>query len=375
MAEKTDRRTVLKTVAAVVGGLAVGGAAGWLSKPAVEVPGRTVTETLAAATVTETATVTPAAEKPKWRMVWAWGVNWFTGYIPSMIGANTAAKLLNMELSWEGTKPYPATPEYTDFIMSKLAGLDPKRDCIVVHYNNLIADACKEAMDRGIGVFSSNIDDYTQPLEKRMRLAVVAQSHYNAGRANAMYLIQKGLLKKGDRALISCQARGVGDLEVRFQGTYDALKELGCIIDDLAYGYDPSKVASMYEAYYYGHPDVKAIFGQDGAAAVGMQAFQTSAGLEPGELPNVVWDPTDVAIKGIRDGYITGANDQEFYFQGFYPMVQAWLWKNDLTHFMAPPDIDTIRGTIVDKANVDTYEQFVKVCNDEQAKLGWFRPA
>jgi len=373
MGEKTPRREYLKTLGALVGGLAVGGAAGWLSKPAVEVPGaavtKTVTETLAA-----TATVTPPPEKPKWRMVWAWGVSWFTGYIPSMIGANTAAKMLNMELSWEGTKPYPATPEYTDFIRSKLAGLDPDRDMIVVHYNNLIADICKKAMDRGIGVFSSNIDDYTQPLEKRMRLAVVAQSHYNAGRANAMYLIQRGLLKKGDRALISLQARGVGDLEVRFNGVYDALKELGCIIDDLAYSYEPANVAPMYEAYYRGHPDVKAIFACDGAGAVGMAAFQKSVGLKPGELPNIVWDPTDVANQGIRDGYITGANDQEFYFQGFYPMVLGWLWKNDLTHFMSPPDIDTIAGTIVDKTNVDTYAAFVKACNDEVAKLGWFKP-
>jgi len=64
-----ERRNYLKTVGALVAGLAVGGAAGWLSKPAerVEVPGATVTApgvtvTAPGATVTvpgPTVTVTP----------------------------------------------------------------------------------------------------------------------------------------------------------------------------------------------------------------------------------------------------------------------------------------------------------------------------
>jgi len=57
-----ERRKYLKTVGALVAGLAVGGAAGWLSKPAerVEVPGVTVTEriteTVPGPTVTKTVT-------------------------------------------------------------------------------------------------------------------------------------------------------------------------------------------------------------------------------------------------------------------------------------------------------------------------------
>jgi len=63
-----ERRKYLKTVGALVAGLAIGGAAGWLSKPAerVEVPGVTVTER-----VTETVTVpiTPTPTPTPWKGV------------------------------------------------------------------------------------------------------------------------------------------------------------------------------------------------------------------------------------------------------------------------------------------------------------------
>ena len=63
-----ERRDYLKTVGALVAGLAIGGAAGWLSKPAerVELPGVTVTAPGATVTktVTETPPITPTPTKP-----------------------------------------------------------------------------------------------------------------------------------------------------------------------------------------------------------------------------------------------------------------------------------------------------------------------
>ena len=61
-----ERRKYLKTVGALVVGLAVGGAAGWLSKPAerVEVPGVTVTERITETVATTvTAPITPTPPK------------------------------------------------------------------------------------------------------------------------------------------------------------------------------------------------------------------------------------------------------------------------------------------------------------------------
>jgi len=57
-----DRRGYLKTVGALVAGLAVGGAAAWLGKPAERLPGATVTERVTE-TVTETVTTTTAAKE------------------------------------------------------------------------------------------------------------------------------------------------------------------------------------------------------------------------------------------------------------------------------------------------------------------------
>jgi ABC-type glycerol-3-phosphate transport system substrate-binding protein len=60
--EEPERRTYLKTAAALVGGLAVGAAAGWLGKPPVEVPGPTTT--VPGPTVTTTITKTPEVTTP-----------------------------------------------------------------------------------------------------------------------------------------------------------------------------------------------------------------------------------------------------------------------------------------------------------------------
>ena len=62
-AESEERREYLKTVGALVAGLAIGGAVGWLSKPAERVtetvPGPTVTKTVPGPTVTVTGTAPP----------------------------------------------------------------------------------------------------------------------------------------------------------------------------------------------------------------------------------------------------------------------------------------------------------------------------
>ena len=63
--ESEERREYLKTVGALVAGLAIGGAAGWLSKPVERVTER-VTETVPGPTVTKTVTVTaPAPPVPE----------------------------------------------------------------------------------------------------------------------------------------------------------------------------------------------------------------------------------------------------------------------------------------------------------------------
>jgi len=58
-----EKREYLRTVGGLVVGLAIGGAAAWLAKPPVEVPGPTATKTVPGPTVTETVTV-PVSPSP-----------------------------------------------------------------------------------------------------------------------------------------------------------------------------------------------------------------------------------------------------------------------------------------------------------------------
>jgi gas vesicle protein len=99
MSEKSvSRRTVLRTIGGLVGGMAIGAAAGWLAKPetaertvttTVGGPGRTVTTTVtqAAATIERTVTqfvTAPLREKVKVNVIaFAQGFAW-----PELFGAD-----------------------------------------------------------------------------------------------------------------------------------------------------------------------------------------------------------------------------------------------------------------------------------------------
>jgi simple sugar transport system substrate-binding protein len=290
-----------------------------------------------------------------------------------MVAAATIAKMLNMEIAWQGVSDC-ADVKYADYITSKLPSLDPERDAVVVHYIHAMSDACRKALDRGLGVFASNCDDYTVPEYQRNRLSYVGQDEYQAGRVNALYITQQGLLKKADRVVICVPQRGIEAHERRAQGLQSVLEtETGCVVDYISgWGSEIAKIPEQLAAYYRGHPDVKAFFAVEGGLGQGFEAFMRSVNLAPGSMPNVMWDTTEPAMKSIKDGYITGTDDQQFYLQGFLPPVIIWLWKNAFTHFMAPISIN-VGATIVDKSNVDVFEKFQAACVEQVKALGWFK--
>ena len=122
-----ERRKYLKTVGALVAGLAVGGAAGWLSKPAerVEVPGVTVTERITE-TVTKTVTApitptppTPAAVTLSW---WTHSQSEADAKFTSYIVEKYREKHPNVDFKIE---TMPLTEWYTKLFSAVAAGVGP----------------------------------------------------------------------------------------------------------------------------------------------------------------------------------------------------------------------------------------------------------
>jgi len=358
--KKIKRRDYLKYTGAAIGGLVVGGALGYLAKPA-EVVEKTVTAPAIITTTTLEKTVTKEVIPPKHFEGIKIHFN-HGGHCPFGLtvkrGAEAATKDLGCSTEYFDADWVPETmvKQFKDSIAAKPDGI-----AVMGHpgYDGY-ADLFEKAYAAGIVVTIVNVD--IPELRKKYGpngCGYVGQELYASGYKVGEACFKYGL-KEGDRAAVF-SVWEMYPRNLRAMGAEDALKKGGAIVDRVThppevYG-DPLKGIPYVTGYYAAHPDVKCMVWDGGGTTAATIKFMEAIGAKPGQIINAGFDLSPPTVEAIEKGYLQVTLDQQPYLQGYLPILNLCL---TIKYKMSGLYIDT-GAALIDKETVSLVKPLVEM--------------
>ena len=286
--------------------------------------------------------VSYAAGKKEYEFVWVFHATGIDFAKPVIQGVKDAGRLLGVEARVAG----PVEVDIPEQVAALNATIDAGVDGIIVSILDpkALDEAIQRAMDKGIPVIAGNVDDNTP----NARMAFVGANLYQEGQRAGELLIERASLRKGDKVgLFMCSPHI--SLRQRCDGIRKVLDEHGVLYDETVAGEDMTKAIGVVESYYLGHPDVKALYGADGITTPAIAQFLKSHPELWGKVHGCGHDLIPLTLEGIKDGYMDFTMDQQPYLQGFYPVIELWLYHE---YGIYPASVDT-GGGFVDRSNVE----------------------
>jgi simple sugar transport system substrate-binding protein len=219
----------------------------------------------------------------------------------------------------------------------------------------------QEAVDAGIAVLSSNVDD-TDGAQGNARAAFVGQSFVTAGQA-------LGRAVAGDfpdsgpiRVLIGVNAPADNWSRTRADGIILAMEEWKAAHPDrditwneIDAGLDYGTSGDRFGNYFTSEPNLTAYF-DTGFWDVGVVAVLKDRGIPAGQVILGGFDLVPDVMAAMKEGYIQYHVDQQPYLQGWAPVMQAGPIRD---YKMAAYDVDT-GSAVVTPDQVPAIEELSK---------------
>jgi simple sugar transport system substrate-binding protein len=325
-----DRSSLLKRIA-------VGGAA-------LSIPTMASVEAAMGAT-NGAATAYPS--HPKWKFVFVNHVTTNPFFVPTQYGADDACTLVNCSYQWTGAEDGDVAKMINAInaaISANAAGL-----AIAVTDKKAFEAPIKRALAKGIPVVAYNADGARGGAKARM--AYIGQALYESGFSMGQRIA--GLVPSGDVALFIAQP-GALNIQPRIDGAVAAIKQSGKQLNPkvVATHTDLSRELSIIDSYYLGHKNLKGMFAVDAGDTQGVGQVIQKHSLQ-GKVKGGGYDLLPGTLDLINKGFLDFTIDQQPYLQGFYPVLQLFLYKLS-GGLVAPSDTNT--GLLyVTKANVKPY--------------------
>lgn len=283
---------------------------------------------------------------PKWHFVFVNHVTTNPFFVPTVYGIQDASNLVGCTYSWTGSE----TSQVSTMINAIDTAVAGHADGIAT---SIIApksfDApIKRALAAGIPVIAYNSTVSPDPA-----MAYVGQSLYEAGlQAGAKIL---AAVPKGSKIGLFIATPGTANIQPRLNGIKAAIKAAGNPIsyEVVATGALVSQELSTVQSWYLGHQDYKGMYAVDAGSTESVAQV-----MKQHNLPAKGWhaggfDLLPLTLKLIKENYLDFTIDQQPYEQGFYPLLQLYLYKLSGT-LMYPSSMET-GLKFIDKASVDPY--------------------
>jgi simple sugar transport system substrate-binding protein len=198
------------------------------------------------------------------------------------------------------------------------------------------------ALDAGIPVFAYNAD--APQGSANPRLSYIGQDLYLSG-----YQMGERIASLVDSGLVALFIATPGQLNIqpRLDGAVAAIKKSGKKIDvqTIATGATVNEELSKIKSFYLGHQDLKGMFAVDAGSTQGVAEVMKESNLPAKGVHGGGFDLLPRTVQLIHDGFLDFTIDQQPYVQGFYTVVEAFV-------FLAS-------GGLVGPANVNTGLKFV----------------
>ncbi len=170
------------------------------------------------------------------------------------------------------------------------------------------------------------------------RLAYIGQDLFGSGQAMGEHIVD--LVGSGPVALFIATP-GALNIQPRIDGAQDTIKKSGSGIttDVIATGAAVPHELSTIDAYYQGHKDVKGMFAVDAGSTQGVAQTIKKNNLT-GKVNGGGYDLLPPIQQLLSEGVIDFTIDQQPYLQGFFPVIELYLYQASKT-LSGIADVDT----------------------------------
>jgi len=282
----------------------------------------------------------PFPAHKRWKIVFVNHVTTNPFFVPTQYGIQDSTALLGMDYQWTGS----ANADIAEMVNAVNAAIAGKADAIAVPIVDPKAfdKPIQAALDAGIPVFAYNAD--APQGSANPRLSYIGQDLYLSG-----YQMGERIASLVDSGLVGLFIATPGQLNIqpRLDGAIAAIKKSGKKIDvqTIATGATVNEELSKIKSFYLGHQDLKGMFAVDAGSTQGVAEVMKENNLPAKGVHGGGFDLLPRTVQLIHDGFLDFTIDQQPYVQGFYTVVQAFV-------FLAS-------GGLVGPANVNTGLKFV----------------
>jgi simple sugar transport system substrate-binding protein len=251
-------------------------------------------------------------------------------FTPTQSGAADACKLLGCSYQWTGS----ATSNISEMVNAMQTAITAGVNGIGIPLVDLHAfnKPTTSALSAGIPVISYNADATGND-----RLAYIGQDLYVSGQQMGEHIA--ALVPSGDVVLFIATP-GSLNIQPRIDGALATLKSHSSIKTHVvASGAALPQELSTVDSYAAGHPTTKGYFAVDGGTTQSIGQVIQKHGLK-GKAVGGGYDLTPVTESTLAAGYLDFTIDQQPYLQGFYPILEMYLY-NVSQKLSGIADVDT----------------------------------
>jgi simple sugar transport system substrate-binding protein len=251
-------------------------------------------------------------------------------FTPTQSGAADACKLLGCSYQWTGS----ATSNVSEMVNAMQSAITAGVNGIGIPLIDLHAfnKPTTSALSAGIPVLAYNADAAGND-----RLAYIGQDLFVSGQQMGAHIAS--LVPSGDVVLFIATP-GALNIQPRIDGALATLKSHPSIKTHVvATGAALPQELSTVDSYAVGHPTTKGFFAVDGGSTQSIGQVIQKHGLK-GKAVGGGYDLTPVTESTLAAGYLDFTIDQQPYLQGFYPILEMYLY-NVSQKLSGVADVDT----------------------------------
>jgi simple sugar transport system substrate-binding protein len=258
-------------------------------------------------------------ETPKYRFVFVNHVTTNPFFVPTQYGAEDASALLKTQFQWTGSE----TANVGEMVNAMNTAIAGNADGIAIAITDQKAfnGPTEKALEAGIPVVSYNADD-----AGNARLAYIGQDLFLSGVEMGKRIVE--LVPEGKVALFIATP-GSLNIQPRIDGAIKAIKDSGADIQykAIATGAELNEELSRVDAYYIGNKDVKGMFAVDAGSTQSVAQVIQKYKLREQGVKGGGYDTLPKTLELLEADQLDFTIDQQPYLQGFYPVVQLFIYK------------------------------------------------
>jgi simple sugar transport system substrate-binding protein len=261
-------------------------------------------------------------DTPEYNFVFVNHVTTNPFFTPTRYGIEDAEALLGTRSQWTGSE----TSDVQEMVDAMNTAISGNADGIAVAVVDPQAfnDPIQEALDNDIPVIAYNANGEgpgTNPA-----LAYVGQDLFQSGVEMGKRIVD--LVGEGLVALFIATP-GQLNIQPRIDGAKQAIEDSGANIEveQITTGAELPEELNRIDAYYQGHKDVAGMFAVDGGSTQGVAQVMERYNLHEQGVRGGGYDLLPKVLELLQAGHIDFTIDQQPYLQGFFPVMQMYLYK------------------------------------------------